>query len=271
MKEVKKVNKKTFMVYIWIVIISWVILALIFGFYDLQISILVVNEVSIWGHFGADYGEYPGYTFIALGLSAYIGGYIKKLKAQKIPAYLAITYGVIMLSISLFNQDLRKIIEYLIIIIPVILFIILNWNTDLKKYRKISGVITFLAIINPLLFVQLVKIFWGRVRFRDLAIGYSNYSPWFIPQGITGNNSFPSGHTAMSFMFLPLLIAVETREWKNPVKILTIILVLGWAFFVALSRIVIGAHYASDVLFSAGVAAIATLLLYRRFYLKRKK
>jgi membrane-associated phospholipid phosphatase len=261
-------NQKKYMVYIWIVIISWVILALIFGIYDLQISIFAVNEVSVWGHFGADYGEYPGYAFIALGLSAYIGGYIKNLKAQKIPAYLAIVYGVIMLFISLFNQDQRRIIEYLIIIVPVIIFIIFNWNTDLKKYRKISGVITFLAIINPLLFVQLVKIFWGRVRFRDLAVGYSNYSPWFIPQGLTGNNSFPSGHTAMSFMFLPLLIAVEKRGWKNPVKILTIILVLGWGFFVALSRIIVGAHYASDVLFSTGVATIATLLLYRRFYFK---
>jgi membrane-associated phospholipid phosphatase len=264
-------NQKIFWVYFWITILSWLILAVIFGFYDLQISILVVNEVSIWGHFGADYGEYPGYAFIALGLSAFIGGYIKNLKAQKIPAYLAIVYGVIMLSISLFNQDQRRIIEYLIIIIPVIIFIILNWNTDLKKYRKIGGVITFLAIINPLLFVQLVKIFWGRIRFRDLTVGYSNYSSWFIPQGITGNNSFPSGHTAMSFMFLPLLIAVEKREWKNPVKILTIILVLGWGLFVALSRIVVGAHYASDVLFSTGVAAITTLLLYRRFYLKGEK
>ncbi|MEJ2295487.1 MAG: phosphatase PAP2 family protein [Candidatus Lokiarchaeota archaeon] len=264
-------NQKKYMVYIWIVIISWVILALIFGIYDLQISIFAVDVNSVWGNFGADYGEYPGYAFIALGLSAYIGGYIRNLKAQKIPAYLAIVYGVIMLSISFFNLDLRRIIEYLIIIIPVILFIIINWNTDLKKYRKISGVITFLAIINPLLFVQLVKIFWGRVRFRDLAVGYSNYSPWFIPQGLTGNNSFPSGHTAMSFMFLPLLITVEKREWKNPVKILTIILVLGWGFFVALSRIVVGAHYSSDVLFSAGTAAIATLLLYRRFYFKREQ
>ncbi len=263
-------NKRTFQIYLGIVIISWVILAIIFALYDLEISIFVVSEASLWGNFGADYGEYPGYAFIALGLSAYIGGYIKNLKAQKIPAYLAILYGGIMLSISLLDQNLRKIIEYLMIIFSVIIFIIVNWNTDLSKYRKISGIISFLAIVNPLLFVQLVKLFWGRVRFRDLVAGYSNFTPWFIPQGITGNFSFPSGHTAMGWMFLPLLVIVRKREWKDPIKILIIILVLGWGIFVGLSRIVVGAHYASDVLFASSVAAVTTLLLYNRFFLSRK-
>ncbi len=264
-------NKRTFQIYLGVVIIAWVILAIIFTLYDLQISIFVVNEASLWGNFGADYGEYPGYAFIALGLSAYIGGYIKNLKAQKIPAYLAILYGGIMLSVSLLDQNLRKIIEYIMIIGSVIIFILVNWNTDLSKYRKVSGIISFLGIINPLLFTQLVKLFWGRVRFRDLLVGYTNFTPWFIPQGITGNFSFPSGHTAMGWMFLPLLVVVQKREWKDPVKILTVILVLGWGIFVGLSRIVVGAHYASDVLFATGVAAVTTLLLYHKFILKQEK
>ncbi|GAG81652.1 unnamed protein product, partial [marine sediment metagenome] len=46
-------------------------------------------------------------------------------------------------------------------------------------------------------------------------------------------------------------------------------LVLGWAIFVGLSRIVLGAHYASDVLFSAGVASVVTILMYRQLYLKK--
>ena len=262
-------NRKTFYTYLWIIIVAWIILAIIFGFYDLQISIFWVNEGSLWGNFGADYGEYPGYALIALGLSAYIGGYIKNIKLQKIPAYIAVLYGVIMLIISLYDLNLRKIVEYLMIIISVVLFILINWNTNLRKYRRVSGIISFLAIINPLLFVQLAKIFWGRVRFRDLAIGYINYTPWFIPQGITGNSSFPSGHTAMGWMFIPLLAALGKKDWKNPIKILTIILVFGWGIFVGFSRIVVGAHYASDVLFSTGVAAITTLLLYHRFFLKK--
>ncbi len=263
-------NIKNFKRVFWGIIFFWVLLSVIFGLYDLDISIFFVDEISIWGNFGKDYGEYPGYPFIAIGLSAYIGGYIKNLNYQKIPAYLAILYGTIFLILSIFNQDMRKIIEYLILILPVIIFIAINWNTDLSRYRKISGVISFLAIVNPLLFVQLFKIFWGRVRFQDLLLpGYIDYTPWFIPQGITGNASFPSGHAAMGWMFLPLIIVVENREWKDPIKIITIILVISWGIFVGLSRIVVGAHYASDVLFSTGVATITTLLLYRKFYLKR--
>jgi membrane-associated phospholipid phosphatase len=262
-------NQKTFMIYLLGAIIIWVILSVIFGIYDLEISIFLVNEESSWGNFGAYYGEYPGYAFIAIGLSAYIGGYIKNLKFQKIPGYLAILYGIIMLSIALLNLDYRRIIEYLLIIISVLIFIVINWNTDLIKYRKISGIISFLAIINPLLLVQLVKIFWGRIRFRNLLPDYSNFTPWFIPQGITGNSSFPSGHTAMGWMFLPLLIAVREREWKDPLKLVIVILVLGWGTFVGLSRIIVGAHYASDVLFSTGVGVVVTLLLYYRFYLRK--
>jgi membrane-associated phospholipid phosphatase len=74
----------------------------------------------------------------------------------------------------------------------------------------------------------------------------------------------------MSFMFLPLLILVREREWKDPIKISVIICVVGWALFVGLSRIVVGAHYASDVLFSAGMASLITIIFYKVIYLKEK-
>jgi membrane-associated phospholipid phosphatase len=125
-----------------------------------------------------------------------------------------------------------------------------------------------LAILNPLLFVQITKILCGRVRFRDLILpAYTNYTPWFLPPGPSSSGrSFPSGHTSMSFMFLPLLIIINNRKLKDPIRILTTILVLGWAIFVGLSRIIVGAHYASDVLFSAMMATVITILLYRRLY-----
>ncbi|GAG53699.1 unnamed protein product, partial [marine sediment metagenome] len=48
------------------VIIIWVALAIIFGIFDLVISIAVVDKSSIWGNVGADYGEIPGYILIAI-------------------------------------------------------------------------------------------------------------------------------------------------------------------------------------------------------------
>ena len=141
------------------------------------------------------------------------------------------------------------------------------WNKDWKYYRKISAVIIILAALNPLVFVQITKVLCGRIRFNNLAPG--DYTPWFLPPGpLSGGDSFPSGHTSVSFMFLPLLIILRDRKLKDPIRILSTILILGWAIFIGLSRVIIGEHYASDVLFSAMMACIITILLYKRFYLK---
>jgi len=254
-----------------IVIAIWVILAAIFGFYDLAISVAVVDEASIWGNFGADYGEQPGYGLIAIALSTWIGGYIKDLKKQKIPGCVIIVVGLLFI---ILGDNVRDYSIGLSLIIPVILLIIFYWNKDLSKYRSISAVISLLAILNPLLFVQLTKILCGRVRFRKLEPGFTNFTPWFLPPGISGGGkSFPSGHTAMSFMFIPLLIPLSrmlTEKKENKFLIgVSIILVIGWAIFVAASRVIVGAHYASDVLFSGGTACIVTILLYKWIYVKR--
>ncbi|MFX0057756.1 MAG: phosphatase PAP2 family protein [Candidatus Hodarchaeota archaeon] len=258
----KSINKS-----LMIIIIVWIILAIIFGIYDLNISIAVVDENSNWGNFGADYGEPPGYALIAIALATFLGGYFKSLNLQKIPAFISILVGILFI---VFAGDETDVLTGLGLIIPVILYIIITWKKDWSDYRTISGIISLLAIIHPLLFVQLVKVFWGRVRFRNLLPGFTDFTPWFIPQGITGNQSFPSGHTSMGWMFLPLLIPLRKWQWKNPIRIIGTILIIGWGVFVGLSRIVVGAHYASDVLFSTFIPILITILLYKKYYLNQE-
>jgi len=254
---------------ILIVIVIWVILSVIFGIYDLAISITVVDETSIWGNFGADYGETPGYALIAIALATLLGGLFSNLKLQKIPAYVGVVVGVLFI---LLIDDEKYINVGWSLIFSLLIYTIFTWNKDWKHYRNISGVVALLAVINPLLFVQIAKILCGRVRFRDLDPGYTNFTYWFLPPGISGDgSSFPSGHTAMGWMFLPLLIAVKDRKIKDPLRIIVSVLVIGWGLFVGLSRIAVGAHYASDVLFSTGAATITTIFLYTRFYSKGNK
>ncbi|MFX1287173.1 MAG: phosphatase PAP2 family protein [Promethearchaeota archaeon] len=248
----------------------WIILAVIFGFFDLAISISVVDQASVWGNFGADYGEAPGYALIALSLATLLGSLFTNLNLQKIPAYVGIFVGL--LFILLIDDESFVNIGWSLIV-SLALYVIITWKKDWKNYRKVSGIITLLAVVNPLLFVQITKILCGRIRFRDLTVpGYSEFTPWFLPPGLTsGGRSFPSGHAAMGWMFLPLLIAVKNRKNVDPLKILTIILVVGWGLFVGLSRIAVGAHYASDVLFSTAVAIFVTLFLYKMLYKKQNK
>ncbi len=153
--------------------------------------------------------------------------------------------------------------------LPLVIFTLITFKKDWGDYRKILAVITVLTVVNPLLFIQITKVLSGRVRFENL-ISLADYTPWFLPPGLASSGrSFPSGHTSMSFMLLPLLILMRDYTWKNPKIIVLTALVLGWAIFVGLSRIVLGAHYASDVLFSAGMASVVTILMYRRLYLKK--
>ena len=251
-----------------IIIIVWVILALVFGFTDLEISKAVVDESSEWGIFGRDYGEVPGYALLAIALATFLGSFNDNLKLQKIPAYISVIVGVLFI---IFGDDETNLYTGWSLIIPMIFYVIVTWNVDWKNFRTLAGIISLLAIINPLVFVLLFKFLWGRVRFRDLASGFVDYTPWFLPQGFTGDQSFPSGHTAMGWMFLPLLIAVKDRKNTDPIKILVYILILGWGLFVGLSRIAIGAHYASDVLFSTMMAAVVTILLYKKLYIKTSR
>jgi membrane-associated phospholipid phosphatase len=248
------------------VVLLWIVLAIVFGIYDLQISIAFVDENSIWGNFGADYGEVPGYGLIAIALATYLGGFIPNIKKQKILGYIGIIVGILYLILGLLDDDKTDTAMGATLILSLLLYVIFTWNKDWKDYRNLSAVISILSVLNPLLLVQLIKLFWGRVRFRDLSSGFIEFTPWFIPNGITGNFSFPSGHTAMGMMFLPLLIIVKDRKFGDPVRILITILVIGWGIFVALSRVVVGAHYTSDILFSSGFAAVITILFYKKIY-----
>jgi membrane-associated phospholipid phosphatase len=86
-----------------------------------------------------------------------------------------------------------------------------------------------------------------------------------LPQGITGSDSFPSGHAAMGWMLLALLILlVNKKQW---IKSSALVIIFLWGIVLALSRIVIGAHYASDVLFGS-FFIIITFLLFNKNYSK---
>ena len=110
-----------------------------------------------------------------------------------------------------------------------------------------------------ILFVSLVKIFWGRIRFRDLTGYYSDFTPWYLPQGINGNQSFPSGHAAMGFRLIGLFIFFADKPFYK--RIIIKGLIISWGIIVCTSRVIIGGHFTSDGLFGAFAMIIAYLFL----------
>jgi membrane-associated phospholipid phosphatase len=244
------------------VLITWGVLALIFGFLDLQISQAFVEGDSWWGNLGDNYGELPGYGLIVLAIVILIGSFNDDIKKQKNPAYIFLIIGVILLIYGIVDHS-----ETLIKIgggacLCVSIFMVLTWKKDWNDYVTFAQITLLLAIILPLVFVQLTKAFTQRLRYRELlTLGLSNFTPWFAPPGIgvrefDSNSSFPSGHASMGWMLLPLLLLVKDNDFKSIKRILITTFVLFYGVFVAASRVNEGAHFSSDVLFSSGVAAV---------------
>lgn len=252
-----------------VVLISiWIILAVIFGIYDLEISKQIVNQNSSWAKFLENYGMIPGLIVILSGIYIYYS-FIKTKSdiwsyIQKVTFFLVSSGLIFYLSDILFDTAASNhLLTFLSIsiIVNLIFLIIIHKMQQVKSVVliKYSKVVATVALFGYVICIQVIKYFWGRVRFRELDSTFSQFTPWYIPQGLTGSDSFPSGHAAMGWMLLSLLILlVNKKQW---IRYSTFILIIIYAIVLAFSRVVIGAHYASDVLFGSFFIIIAYLLL----------
>jgi undecaprenyl-diphosphatase len=113
----------------------------------------------------------------------------------------------------------------------------------------------FLAIALPGLFVTIVKGFIGRMRPSEL--GPFAYSPWSWQHKFA---SLPSGHSAAAFA-LAIALGLLWPKARVPVWI--------FAAVIGLSRIVIHAHFVSDVVAAAFVGGFGAILVRNWFAARR--
>ena len=169
---------------------------------------------------------------------------------------------------SVFGRAITRFGEWpgwLAVFCAILVVIVSRSKPALKPFKPLAFAIILLAIIHPLIITQTFKFLWGRVRFRDLAQQFENFTPFYIPAGPGAGLSFPSGHTAMAFVLSPLGFFFARKRNKNTI-LLCWLVVMAYGLPVAWGRIVAGAHYLSDVIFSAGFALLVAALLVR--YLK---
>ena len=189
----------------------WIILAVIFGIYDLDISKTIVNQNSGWARFLENYGMIPGLLIFLSGIYIYYSFIKSKSDVwsyfRKVFFYVA-SSGLIfyLFNIILKNSVSRNFVtDHLIIflivsfVISLIIIIVLHKRKPVQSVIaiKYAKVVLGMALFGYLIFIQGVKYSWGRVRFRELDAAFSQFTPWYLPQGITGHDSFPSGHAAM--------------------------------------------------------------------------
>jgi undecaprenyl-diphosphatase len=104
----------------------------------------------------------------------------------------------------------------------------------IKRHRGYSINIAFMGIGSTLM-VYALKVFFHRGRPESDLVHLETYS-------------FPSGHTVSSFIFCALLAWLVWRStWSTSLKWLLYVLLLSLTFTIGISRIILRAHYPTDV------------------------
>ena len=266
----KKRSNKTIAFY---VIAIWIIAAFLLESSDLWISINLFNPNALWAIIIEKYGEIPGLIVALIGIHIYIVTLkaSSNIKTILFSGFLLTTASLVTIYIFwalsyatsgdwfFFNANKNYFFLTAIILNIAFSFLFRKKHKFSKKSILFSRISFKMFFYGNLIFVQLLKIFWGRIRFRDLAGNYSNFTTWYIPNGITGSQSFPSGHVAMAFMLLSLFVFIADKSFYKRIFYKGTIIV--WGLVVATARIVIGAHFASDVLFAACIMITTYLFL----------
>ena len=146
--------------------------------------------------------------------------------------------------------DLGKSTWYIIIS----LLIFLVWRINKPKFAQAGLFILSTTILSGIL-VNIVKVIFGRARPR-LYIDENLYGFFWFKLDVL-YRSFPSGH-ATTAMAVWLAFALLFPKYRY--------LFIFVGATIALSRMIIGEHYLSDVLIGGWIGAMTTLVLYGVFY-----
>lgn len=254
----------------------------VFSFTDLSISIKLLNMDSTYGLVFAAVGEMPAFLIGAFSSAALLRTRTKEGKGKNIGGMIG--YGGMLLLFSLGAASIpTQYINMPWVIVPLLTAIyvaVALWLSSLGarsnpiEMRKAS-VVAVLLVWSSMLVVNVLKIFWGRMRMRIMDDPINQFTPWFLPQGIVTDDdykSFPSGHAAnaaVSIWITMLPLFVKKLEGK---QVLLGVIASAWTVLVMISRIILGSHFASDVWMGSAITVFLFFLLHKLVgnYYKRK-
>lgn len=248
--------------------------------YDLDISMMLYDETKTnsFGVFFAAFGELPA-TLIMVFCSAAMIVTRNKSGLWK-NAGSVIGFGLIMIMGSLMSGfiptqyfEIPKLISSAItIFLPIIsIFICSKIEKSYRKQLRIAATVGLIFVFLEMIIINVVKIFWGRERMRHMTDPINDFSPWFVSQVISVANdefkSFPSGHSAnaaAAFWILMLPIFIKGLKGKESLLFATAV---TWTVMVMISRIIMGAHFLSDVTVGATIG-MGCFFVVRRLVLQ---
>lgn len=244
-----------------------ILLSFIFGKYDLQIFLKYGNIQSSFGLTMEILGELVAPLLFTLSGSIMFIHY-KSIKDTNIRNYKKfITFSLICIIVGLLYSAFVLTTRGLNIFVSIcfIIFIGVFYAIMFSIFKKIDSdklnfifkiaITTIIYCLAVLVVINIFKIFWGRVRPRHLVNDLTKFSPFYLPQGINGNRSFPSGHTSNATILYVITMFAPVLKRKLS-KILIYSFPVLWIIIMAYSRVICGAHFASDVLYGATISII---------------
>lgn len=143
------------------------------------------------------------------------------------------------------------------------------FRAGLRRHRRSLLLLATVLAIGPGLVVNLaLKDHWGRPRPRDCVEfgGARSFLPVGTPGGAQAGRGFPSGHASSGFYFLALYILWRGRRPKAAA--LGLLAGLGMGTILSMQRMLVGAHFLSDCVWSAGIVVLTTLAADRVYRAK---
>lgn len=269
---------------VWI-LTGVLVLALIIGsFADYRISFALHNQDSAFGQVFAAFGEFPSYL-AAVAVCCFL--LIGHNRERPVIAVLQVVAAVVVLVIGIrqmiivpkmylvsTNPVILYVASGVLIVIVAVLAIAVARGADRAMIIRVAGVIAA-AVILEIVAVYLIKSGWGRPRMRLIEESTVDFAPWwnigneakaeYVAAGTPSEEfrSFPSGHTACAADLILVTAVIPLRKSLERYSSLLFWIGASWGMLVALSRIVMGAHFVSDTVVGYSISFAATLIVYR--------
>ena len=269
----------------WILpLILFAALMAVFAFTDLAISMKLVNMESTFGKFAERSGEIP---FDICTMFAYAVLFVTRAKKKTVITVLA----MILFFAGTFEYAFFILFYFFkypgyswaaiagaIGAVPLGIGAILLAKKLTKTHRNAlvrAAVIVVVAVLLQEALVNVIKIIWARPRMRDLIAPYTDFVPWYLPRASAlGGDSFPSGHTARAAgSFFPVLLCGVYEKFKNR-RWIFLLFGVFWTCMIGIGRIVLAAHFASDVTAGAFLMLLSltlSLMITDGVYRKRSE
>ena len=290
---------KKLRLHLYIILGFFVVTFVIGTFLDQQISAALFSRDNTFGLLVSVVGTLPGYLL----LSFVGGGFLSlALKKQYKIGYTFVFYVLCAACIGLtiffagreffgangFYNPSIKWVGYIIVVPFAAAVTYLGYYVINQSDRKgawiilvISAFFIFMALVPG---VTLLKSVFHRPRYRSLTLydeitfhkwyqACKNYKDLMASTGLTSEEfkSFPSGHagaSALTIMFA--LLIPYFAKGQEKIQLPLFYAGFGWLLLVAFSRILVGAHFMSDVSMGA-ILTILMILLANEFIIYATK